>query len=95
MADLGAETDRLRFEFLSREVELSFTFTEVARVELDSGELEHGRRSLADARKGYETLISFLADPKHSSRLTGQQRDTLNESVHKLREAIDAVKVLG
>lgn len=71
------------------------TFTRIARVEFDSGDPEHGKRSLADARRGYETITSFLADPKHSSRLTGSQLDALTKSVHKLRHAIDTVKTPG
>ena len=92
MADLEAETDRLRFEFLSAEVQLSFTFAEVARVEFNGGDLEHGQRALADARRGYDTITGFLADSRHARRLTGPQLDTLNESARKLRETIDAIK---
>ena len=91
MNDPGAETDRLRYEFLTAEIQLSLTFTEVARMEFDSGVLEHGQRALADARRGYETVTGFLADPRHSGRLTGPQLNILTESARKLREAIDAI----
>jgi len=92
MADLEAETDRLRFQFLSVELRLSLTFTQVARVEFDSGDREHGQQALGRANRGYETITSFLADPKHCRRLTGPQLDTLKESLRKLRDAIDGVQ---
>jgi hypothetical protein len=35
---MSAETDRLRFEFLTAELELSFTFVRITRFEFDSGD---------------------------------------------------------
>ncbi len=92
MKDLIAETDRLRYEFLSAEAQLSLTFAQLARTEFESGDLERGQRALADARRGYETISSFLADPRHSGRLTPRQLEVLKESARKLRDAIDATK---
>lgn len=92
MKDLEGETDRLRYEFLTAELQLCLTFAQVARTELAAGELEHGQKALADAGKGYETVTAFLADPKHSARLTGPQLETLSESARHLRAAIEAVK---
>lgn len=95
VADLHAETDRLRYQFLVSELDLCFTFAEIARTERDAGEHEHAERSLADARKGYDTVGYFLTDPKHTGHLTADQQSRLNERLEQLREAIANVPPPG
>ncbi len=90
--DLRAETDRLRFEFLSAEFKLCFTFLDVARVELESGEREHAERSLQDAERGYQTVHRFLEDRKHVEHLTAEQLATLRDKMRELRKAIDDIR---
>jgi len=90
--DPRAATDRLRFEFLSTELKLCFTFLEVTRVELESGDREHARRSLEDAERAYQTVLRFLEDPKHAKHLTAEQFSMLRKKMHPLRKAIDELR---
>ena len=86
--DLASETNRLRLQFLSAELDLSFTFAEIAAVEFATGERQHARQSLADARKGWETVARFLADPKHSLHLSDSDTHTLQHRLHQLENKI-------
>jgi len=90
--DPHAETDRLRFEFLSVEFRLCFTFLDVARVELQSGEREHAEHSIQDAERGCQTIHRFLEDRKHVDHLTTEQLATLRDKMGELRKAIDDVR---
>jgi len=90
--DPRAETNRLRFEFLSTEVKLCFTFLEVTRVELQSGDHEHAERALREAERGYQTLRRFLEDRKHFEHLTAEQLATLRNKTQELRDAIDNIR---
>lgn len=90
--DPHAETDRLRFEFLSVEFRLCFTFLDVARVELQSGEREHAEHSIQDAERGCQTIHRFLEDRKHVDHLTAEQLATLRDKMRELRTAIDDLR---
>lgn len=79
--DLFAETDRLRFEFLTAELELSFTFARLACFELENGEQEQGQRLLDNAGKGCEVVSNLLADPKHFLHLSDDRRATRIKSL--------------
>ena len=57
--DPHAETDRLRFEFLSAEFKLCFTFLDIAREELQSGGRERAERPLQNASEGVKPFIAF------------------------------------
>lgn len=91
--DPRAETDRLRFEFLSAEFKLCFTFLDVARVELQSGEREHVKRSIRDAERGCETIHRFLEDRKHVDRLNAEQLAMLRDKLRELRKAIEDMRI--
>ena len=90
--DARAETDRLRFEFLSAEFKLCFTFLDVARVELQSGDREHAEHALRDAERGCQTIHRFLEDRKHIDHLTAEQLATLRDKMCELRKAIDDMR---
>ena len=88
--DVFLETDRLRFEFLTAELELSFTFARFARFELENGDQEHGQRLLDNAGKGCEVVRNLLADPKHSIRLSDEQMRYVDQKLGHLRDEIAA-----
>lgn len=88
--DVFLETDRLRFEFLTAELELSFTFARFARFELENGGQEHGERLLDNAAKGCEVVRNLLADRRHSLRLSDDQLRYVNQKLGHLREEIAA-----
>jgi hypothetical protein len=88
--DLFRETDRIRFEFLTAELELSFTFARFARFELENGQREHGQQLLDNAGKGCEVVRNLLADPKHFLHLSDDQVRYADEKLGHLREEIDA-----
>ncbi len=90
--DPRAETDRLRFEFLSAEFKLCFTFLDIAREELRSGLRERAERPLQDAERGCQTIQRFLEDHKHVDHLTAEQLATLRDKMRQLRKAIDDVR---
>jgi len=88
--DAFLETDRLRFEFLTAELELSLTFARFARFQLDNGQQEHGQRLLDNAAKGCEVVRNLLADPRHSIRLSDDQVHYVDQKLGHLREEIAA-----
>jgi hypothetical protein len=82
--DLVSETDRLRLEFLSTELELSMTFIRLAKFEFESGDRLHGQHLLGEAGKACEVLRRFLADPRHARHLPEEEKRRLSDGVRQL-----------
>jgi hypothetical protein len=85
-----AKESRLnRIDFLRTELQTAFTFASVAETEQSMNNPEHATRSLADAEKGYATLIRFLSDPKHAKHITEEERVELSSGIERLRAQLD------
>ena len=74
--------------FLKAELALGFTFTTIASQRYETGYEESAERSLGNAEKAYETVSRFLADPKHSKRLTDAEIRDLTVELEKLRATL-------
>src|ERR1051325_7575758 len=93
--DLQARTDQNRVDFLRTDLDLCFTFANVAETEYGLGGREAGDRSLADAEKGYGTIQRFLSDPKHAKRLTDEEQRELTARLARLRARLDQLSNYG
>jgi hypothetical protein len=80
--------------FLKAELDLGFTFTTIASQRYEIGYEESAGKSLVNAEKAYETVSRFLADPKHTKRLTDTEIHDLKEGLEKLREKLTKVESL-
>lgn len=56
------QIDRTRAEFVEREIDLSYTFLDLASTEKGLGDLVHAEAVLRKARLAYETAVRFLGD---------------------------------
>ena len=63
MAMDAAQMDRTRAEFVEREIDLSYTFLDLAATEKGLDEM-HSQAVLQKARLAYETAVRFLGDVK-------------------------------
>lgn len=63
---LLAESQRLLAEFIQREIQLGTTFTEIALVERDLGNIQHSQKAKRDAQAALETVRRFSARLTHS-----------------------------
>ena len=81
LADLAGTHAR----FLKAELALGFTFTTIASQRYETGYEESAERSLGNAEKAYETVSRFLADPKHTNRLTDAETRDITAKLERLR----------
>ena len=90
-ANLKANLDRHRVEFMKSELALCFTFSTIAARRYETGDEESAKKSLANAEKAYETVILFLSDPKHSKHLTAEESQDITAELERLRERLDGL----
>ena len=88
-ANLQAESDQHRLDFIKTELGLCFTFSIIAARKYETGNPESAARSMANAERAYETVIHFLSDPKHSKHLTGEEDQNITAELERLRERLD------
>jgi len=63
--ELRAQSQRCLIEFLDAEINLGFTFADMAATERDQGRSDHARHSTEQARKAASSIHHFL-DRVHS-----------------------------
>ena len=91
-ANLQAESDQHRLDFIKTELGLCFTFSIIAARKYETGNQESAEKSMANAEKAYETVRKILSDRKHSTHLT---EETIQESTWKLerlRDKLDGLR---
>jgi hypothetical protein len=86
--DLYAESDQLRIDFLRTDLAMCLTLTELAATRLQIGHEEAAKQTIAEAEKGYKTILGFLSDPKHSPHVTDEDRRELTTDLEKLRQSL-------
>src|SRR6266699_3369429 len=91
-ANLQADLDRHRVEFMKNELALCFTFSTIAARKYETGDQESAETSMANAEKAYETVIHFLSDRKHSTHLTQETIQEFTAELERLRVRIDEVR---
>jgi hypothetical protein len=89
--DLSSELNQRRIDFLKADLAVCFTFAKVAETELGNGDRYVAAKAMSHAEKGYETICSFLADPKHVSHLTANQVQNFKAELQRLRERLDGL----
>ena len=88
---LQADSDINRLNFLKTELALCLTFSTIAARNYETGNQESAERSMANSEKAYETVVRFLADPKHSKHLTAEELQDLTADLERLREKLDGL----
>jgi hypothetical protein len=86
---LRDQTEQVRLDFIRTDLEVCLTFAAVVETEYDMGNRDHAERTLAEAEKGYSTLLGLLSQAK------GLQLETENElhtRLKQLRERLDRLK---
>ncbi len=90
-ANLQADLDRHRVEFMKNELALCFTFSTIAARKYETGNQESAANSMANAEKAYQTVNLFLSDPKHSKHLTAEESQDITAELERLRERLDGL----
>ena len=83
-----SDPERAHARFLKAELDLGFTFTAIASQRFEIGYKESAGKSMLNAEKAYETVVRFLSDPKHSTRLTNIEIRDLTAQLERLREKL-------
>jgi hypothetical protein len=83
-----SDPERAHARFLKAELDLGFTFTTIASHRYETGYKESAGKSILNAEKAYDTVVRFLSDPKHSTRLTGTEIRDLTAQLERLREKL-------
>jgi hypothetical protein len=92
MSELDQQIDRLaqgRVQFLRTDLSLCFTMVSLARTERQIGHVENAERSVADAEKGYATVLKFVSDPRHAKDMPAEVLEELRTGLEQLRAALD------
>jgi hypothetical protein len=84
-SDLKAATNRNRIDSLQTELELCFTFTDIAKTERQMGDRYAARRVLEKAEAGYATIARFLTEVKHAN-----QKSEVAQKLAELRARLEA-----
>src|SRR6266478_4474364 len=88
-ARLHEESAHHRLNFIKTELALCFTFSTIAARKYETGNEESAAKSMDNAEKAYETVNQYLADPKHSKHLTGEEIQDITAELERLRERLD------
>jgi hypothetical protein len=86
---LAKESRLNRIDFLRTELQTAFTFASLAETQQSMDTPQHAARSLAEAEKGYATIVRFLSDPKHSKYIIEDERVELSAGMERLRARLD------
>ncbi len=89
---LRAKSDQDRIDFLTTDLQACFTFASVAETEHKTGHQEAAERSLADAEKGYATVLRFVSDPKHSAHIPLKTHHDFKAELQRLRTTLDQLR---
>lgn len=87
MAQLRAETQESRYQFLKMELLTSFTAIDFGNTALELGEREGAAREARSAEKGYATILRFLPGVESLER-----RNEVEASLLLLRQSLDALR---
>lgn len=82
---LSAETEQTRFEFLQSDVDICFTFIEVAQTELGLGDRDSAAQALERAQTGLDAIERLLPDLQRAG-----DREEIERKMERLRGAIAA-----
>jgi hypothetical protein len=83
-----SDPERAHARFLKAELDLGFTFTVIASQRFEIGYKESAGKSILNAEKAYETVVRFLSDPKHATRLTVTEIHDLTAELQRLRDKL-------
>jgi len=93
LAQLQRRSDENLVDFLRTEVAAGFAIAELAETEYQMGNDELGARSAQHVAEAYSTLRRFLADTRHTGRLTGEVRQELTAGAERLKSTLDGLAV--
>jgi hypothetical protein len=93
-ADLEAQIDHNRIQFLQNDLQLCFTLVSLAETKHDVGYQEAAERAVVHAEEGYASIQRFLSDPKHADHIGDETRRGLAAGLVRLRARLDGVKDL-
>jgi hypothetical protein len=84
LSDLQAATDLNRVDFLRTDLDLCFTFADLAKTEREIGDRAAATRILEKAETGYATILRISADVKKAD-----QKHEIAQKLAELRARLD------
>jgi hypothetical protein len=91
-ANLQAQSDYNRVDFLLTELVLCFTFSIISARKYEAGNQESAAKSMANAERAYETVLHFLSDTKYSKHLTDETIQECTAALGRLRDRLDGLQ---
>ncbi|SRR5260221_497443 len=80
-------TEQTRYEFLTTDLEVCFTFAKVVEAKIRLNDREAAEGALVKAERGYDTIRRFLADVRNS-----EHRKEIETKLNRLRTSLDALR---
>ena len=88
MEELHAETERLRLDFLNTDLDVAFTFVNLARRELELGECHHFDDLVDKSYRVVETVENLMKRlPEAKTRAIRKRLDELRAGLWKMETA--------
>jgi hypothetical protein len=91
-AEIQRTLDNDLQQFLDTDLEICFRFAALAETRIAMGHHELSRHSLLDADRGYRSVLKFLSDPRHNSRITAAEMDEFRNKLARLRKRLDELE---
>src|SRR4051794_15843777 len=86
-SELQARTEENRMNFLRTDLALCFTFADVAKTEIATGDREGAMTACAKAEDGYGTIARFALDVTDT-----EHRNEIRQKLAELRVVLDALQ---
>jgi hypothetical protein len=83
---LRDQTEKALLDFIRTDLEVCLTFAVIVETEYGMGNRDHAERTLAEAEKGYSTLLRLISKAKG---LRVEIQNELHTSLKQLRERLD------
>lgn len=87
LSDLHAESQRNLLDFLRTDLELSFTFADLAERELQMNDREAAARVKGKAEQGFNTIARLLVNADD-----GGKKDAVQQRLSELRARLDTLQ---
>ena len=81
-----ASAERVRVDFIKRELSLGITFARLAVMETGSGTVEDARRAETNARRAYAEFTKFLPMVEH--RLSAKDKAEIEDMRSQLEQLL-------
>lgn len=80
-------------QLLRNQVASCRNLIKLVEIESASGEKEQAQRTVAHIERSYNTVLSFLSDPKYATYITDEERLELQAEMKRIQSDINILEI--